>query len=150
MVTSVAVTFNGTVSASVLTSGLTLTRTALPNGQAGDNATVGTIAVSTTTNSSGNTVATLSFSGSNTEAGSLADGSWMLSLYGSQLGTINRLFGDYEGTGSVDSIDLGVLGTTFGLTSASPGFIAAFDSDDNGIIDSTDLGRFGSNFGLTI
>jgi len=63
---------------------------------------------------------------------------------------ILRLFGDYFGTRVVDSSDLGVLGTSFGLGSGNPAFVAAFDSDGNGQIDSTDLGRFGTNFGLSI
>ena len=65
-------------------------------------------------------------------------------------GNIKRLFGDYGGSGNVDSTDLGVLGTTYGLLATSPAFLAAFDSDGNGVIDSTDLQRFGSNFGLSI
>lgn len=63
---------------------------------------------------------------------------------------IKRLFGDYNGTGDVDSSDLGVFGTTFGLISTNPAFIPAFDSDGNGIIDSTDLLAFGTRFGESI
>ena len=109
------------------------------------------------------TVATLTFSGTNTEAGSLADGSWTLNIKAVNVAGaggvmasnysysgINRLFGDFNGTGTVDSSDLGVFGTTFGLTSSNPAFIAAFDSDGNGVIDSTDLGAFGTRFGLTV
>ena len=150
MVMNLEVTFTGTVSPSLLTNAFTLTRIALPNGEAGDNALIGSIAVSSSTNGNGNTVATLTFFGNNTEAGSLADGSWVLEFDSNQIATVNRLFGDYQGTGNVDSTDLGVFGTTFGLTSSSPSFLAAFDSDGNGIIDSTDLGRFGTNFGLSI
>ena len=163
MVTSIQVTFNDPVDPTALQSAFTLTCNALPNGGAGDGATIGVISVATSTNSSGNTVATLTFSGANTEGGSIGDGIWTLNVNHADVvsGTLQmasdyqqtqiiRLFGDYDGTGVVDSADLGVFGTTFGLTSTSPGFIAAFDHDGNGIIDSTDLGRFGTNFGLTI
>ena len=108
-------------------------------------------------------MATLTFSGATTEGGSLADGNWTLSIDAadvtndgavmaanySQTGIL-RLFGDYLGTGTVDSADLGELGTTFGLGSNSTAFLPAFDSDGNGEIDSIDLGRFGTNFGLSI
>ena len=163
MVTSIAVTFNGAVNTSLLQNAFILTRVGLPNGVAGDNAAPSTISVATSTNSSGNTVAILTFSGSNTEGASLADGNWTLDINhsdvqngGTQMTTdyvqsgIKRLFGDIYGTGTVDSADLGLFGTTFGLTSNSAAFIAGFDSDGNGVIDSTDLGAFGTRFGLTI
>ena len=111
-------------------------------------------------------MALLTFSGGNTEGGSLADGDWSLSIAAADVtsngvsmaanyntpngSSILRLFGDYDGTRSVDSSDLGVLGTTFGLEASNPGFLEAFDNNGNGVIDSTDLGRFGSNFGLSV
>ena len=161
--TSITVTFHGSGNPTALASAFTLTRMGLPNGEAGDNATPGTITVATSTNASGNTLATLTFSGANTEAGSLADGNWTLTINASQITAggipmssdyvqpdIKRLFGDINGSGTVDSSDLGIFGTTFGLTSTSPAFIVGFDSDGNGIIDSTDFGAFGTRFGLTI
>ena len=162
-VLSIQVTFSTAVNTTALSTAFSLKRAELPKGAAGDYAAIGTISVATSTNGSGNTVATLTFSGTNTEGGSLADGNWTLGINAADVtsgGTpmvsnytqtgILRLYGDYSGTGTVDSTDLGVLGTTFGLGSSSPSFIAAFDSDGNGIIDSTDLGRFGTNFGLSI
>ena len=163
MLTSITVAFTGIVSSSALASAFTLQRMDLPNGEAGDNASPGAITVTDSTNASGDTVATLAFSGANTEGGSLSDGSWTLTINAAQITAggipmssdyvqpdINRLFGDMNGTGTVDSTDLGLFGTTFGLTSSSSAFIAAFDSDGNGVIDSTDLGAFGTRFGLTI
>ena len=157
-VLSIQVVFSEAVDPTALQSAFSLTRVGLPNGQPGDNATIGVITVSTSTN-----VATLTFSGANTEGGSLADGNWTLNInaadvaYGglpmaadyTQTGIL-RLYGDYDGTRTVDSTDLGVLGTTFGLTSTSPAFLGAFDNEANGQIDSNDLSRFGANFGLTI
>ena len=163
---SIQVTFSEAVNTTALKSAFKLTRVGLPNGAAGDNAIIGSIFIATSTNSSGATVALLTFSGGNTEGGSLADGDWSLSIasadvtsngvsmaanYNTPSGSgILRLFGDYDGTGNVDSSDLGVLGTTFGLVANNPGFLTAFDNDGNGVIDSTDLGRFGTNFGLSI
>ena len=162
MVTSISITFTSAVNQTLLSNAFSLKRVGLPNGEPGDNAMVGQIEV-TSIVISGQTAATLTFSGANTEGGSLSDGNWTLSinpndvinngmpLVGSNTITgIKRLFGDFSGTGSVDSGDLGVLGTTFGISSKDPAFIAAFDSDGNGLVDSTDLGRFGTNFGLTI
>ena len=143
-----------------LKSAFSLTRAGLPNGLPGDGATIGTI---TPTLSANSTVITLTFSGINTEGNSIGDGNWTLNVNGSDITSggvpmsgnytetgILRLYGDYDGTGTVDSTDLGVLGTTYGLTSTSPAYIEAFDSDGNREIDSTDLGRFGTNFGLSI
>lgn len=165
-VISITVTFTAAVHPSPLqeAGAFTLTRKGLPNGERGDDATIGNIAASFNDD---DTQATLIFSGANTEGGSLADGSWQLVIIrtdvvsagglmssnyisNTTLTPILRLFGDQTGSGTVDSTDLGMLGATFGLTSSSPAFLPAFDSDGNGIIDSIDLGRFGTNFGLTI
>ena len=154
-VTTLTVTFSTEVDITASQNAFTLTR-------ASDGATIGTITVNTSIVND-QTVAVLTFSGANTEATSLADGNWTLSINAADvlnqgtpmaanysMGNIKRLFGDIEGTGVVDSTDLGIFGTTFGLTSSNPAFIEGFDSDGNGVIDSTDLGRFGTNFGLTI
>lgn len=121
---------------------------------------IGAIGVSTAVNGSGETVATLTFSGANTEYGSLADGKWMLTINqgnivdsggpmaSNYVSYYYRLFGDINGALVVNSSDLSIFGTIYGLTSSSPSFIGGFDSDCNGVIDSTDLGRFGQNFGL--
>ena len=163
MVTSIQITFNEAVDPVALANAFTLTRVKQANGAAGDNATIGSIHVVVSSDSSGRTVATLTFSGANTEGGSLADGNWTLkvdhnSIVSSGLhattdyivSNIKRLYGDFYGTGTVDSTDLGLFGTAFGLTSSNPAFLALCDSDGNGVIDSIDLGRFGSNFGLSI
>ena len=162
MVTSITVTFDEVVNPTLLQNAFTLTRVS-------DGAMIGTINVSSTV-INGKTVATLTFAGANTEGSnglyqdlSLADGNWTLEINAADVvsngvplsanyyvSNIKRLFGDATGTGEVDSIDLGLFGTTFGLTLSSPAFLSYFDSDGNGIIDSTDLGRFGTNFGLTI
>lgn len=68
-----------------LQTAFTLTRTRLPNGAPGGNATIGTISVATTTNGSGDTLAMLTFSGTNTEGGSLADGIWTLNINHNQV-----------------------------------------------------------------
>jgi len=162
-VLSIQVTFSTLVNTAVLQSAFTLTRTGLPNGKAGDNATIGGIAVATSTNGSGNTVATLTFSGSNTEGQSIGDGNWTLTVAAADVvndGTpmagnyshtgIKRLFGDIDGSGVVDSNDLGIFGTTFGLTSSNPSFIEGFDYDGNNVVDSIDLGGFGTRFGQSI
>lgn len=161
MLTSLTVTFSEVVNTAPLANAFTLTRLS-------DSATVQVNVSTAVVNNQ--TVATLTFSGSNTEGSdglypnlSIADGNWTLTINHADVvsgGTImatdytqaniKRIFGDYYGTGTVDSSDLGVLGTTFGLGLGNPAFIAAFDSDGNGEIDSVDLSAFGTRFGLTI
>ena len=163
MVTSIQVTFSEPVDVSTAQMAFSLTRVGLPNNTPGDDATIGTITATPTTSGSTAAVFILTFSGVNTEAASLGDGNWTLNIDNTKVASdgvqmtakyqqtnIKRLFGDYYGSGEVDSVDLGVFGTTFGYEYPSPAFIAAFDSDGNGIIDSIDLDRLGINYGLTI
>ena len=163
MVTSIQLTFNEAVDPLALANAFTLMRVKQVNGVAGDNAVIGNIHVAVSSDASGHTIATLTFSGANTEGSSLADGNWTLTVDHNSVvsngvhattdymaSNIKRLFGDFNGTNIVDSSDLGLLGTTFSLTSSNPAFLAMCDSDGNGVIDSIDLGRFGINFGSSI
>ena len=163
-VLSIQLTFNTPIdNTAALQSAFTLTRAGLPDGVPGDGAAIGQITATVST--SNPDIVTLTFSGANTEGGSLADGNWTLSINPADVtsngvpmassysySSILRLFGDYNASGTVDSSDLGVLGTTFGLTQTSSprAYISAFDSDGNGEIDSIDLGAFGTRFGLII
>src|SRR5262249_11495480 len=76
-VTTLAVTFNSAVT--LQPGAFTLTRVGMVGGGPGDNATVGTINVSTQT-VGGATVATLTFAGANVTNGSLDDGNWTLKV----------------------------------------------------------------------
>jgi hypothetical protein len=123
----------------------------------------------------GQTVVTLdSFTGPATEFGSLADGRYTLTALASQIsangqalegngdGTpgdnytfggaqgLFRLFGDSDGNGTVDALDLFRLRTSFGKTSADPGYLADFDFDGSGAIDALDLFRFRQRFGTVL
>jgi glucose/arabinose dehydrogenase len=161
-VTTLAVTFDQTVT--LAPGAFTLTRVGLPNGGAGDNATVGTITVSTQT-INGATVATLTFAGANTTAGSLNDGNWTLTVDHTKVqsavgavgmvanftqANIKRLYGDVNGDGKVDNADYFQLRSTFGLSTGQAGFLAAFDADGNGVIDNADYFQFRARFGATI
>ena len=160
MVTSIQIFFTSAVDTTLLKSAFSLIRTGLPNKVAGDNAVIGNISVAISANGM---VATLTFSGANTEGGSLADGNWKLSIdhtkvvsNGEEMAAdyqesgIKRLFGDLDGNGSVDSTDLGLFGMTFGLATSNLQFMASCDGDANGIDDSIDLGGFGTRFGSTL
>jgi hypothetical protein len=130
-----------------------------------DGVMVGLVNVAISTVGMG-TVAALTFSGANTQFGSLADGNWTLtvlaanaqSLAGTPLaadhvtGGIKRLFGDINGDGTVDgATDFAAFGGTFGLTTGVAAFIGAFDFNADGTIDgSTDFAQFGARFGRTI
>ena len=110
------------------------------------------------------TILTLTFTGTNATPGeeylSLADGIWALTTdltkvhTSSGAGTgsgvtnnIRRLFGDVNGTGTVDGGDFGLFGSTFGLNDQDPSFNAQFDVNADGSINGGDFGPFGSRFG---
>jgi len=108
-------------------------------------------------------VITLTFTGTNNIPGeefySLADGIWTLTTDLSLLNgvggasnpavtnNIRRLFGDVNGTGTVDGGDFGLFGSTFGLNDQDPSFNAQFDVNADGSINGGDFGPFGSRFG---
>ena len=61
-----------------------------------------------------------------------------------------RLFGDSDGNGVVDALDLLRLRTSFGKVSTDPGFLAYFDFDGSGAVDAPDLFRFRQAFGTVL
>src|SRR5207248_4008916 len=118
-----------------------------------------TLFVDLSASTAAQTVARLTFSGSLTEFGSLIDGTYTLTVLGSQVtgngqpldgdgnGTpggdftfhLFRLFGDGDGNGGVDFSDL----ARFRLALGSPtGYNPAFDFDGNGSVDFSDLAQF--------
>jgi Hypothetical glycosyl hydrolase family 15/Dockerin type I domain len=160
--TSLAVTFNSAVT--LLPGAFSLTRVGLPGGAAGDNATVGTIAVSTQT-VNGVTVATLTFGGAYTTAGSLDDGNWTLTIDHTKVqaatgaapmtadytqANVRRLFGDINGDGTVDNLDFFLLKQTFLRSTGDPLFLSGLDYDGSGTVDNADFFQFKSRFGKTI
>jgi hypothetical protein len=163
-VTTIQVTFSTQVT---LGSGaFTLTRVGLPNGVAGDNATLqssdGTIGVSTQV-INGQTVATLTFSGANTAGGSLNDGNWTLTVNhaavtngGTPMATdfhqtnIKRLFGDFDGSGTVNAFDYGKFRLAYGSGSSDSTYVAFLDYDGSGAINAFDYGQFRLRYGSSI
>jgi hypothetical protein len=153
-VTQVTVTFDADVDPGPLATAFALSRVS-------DGATVGTIAV-TTALVAGRTVATLTFSGANVESGSLADGRWTLSVdpakvvrRGAAMAAgfafgLHRLFGDSEGDGDVDVLDLARFRQSYGKSAGQPGYAADFDSEGDGDVDVLDLSRFRQRYGRTI
>jgi hypothetical protein len=57
-----------------------------------------------------------------------------------------RLFGDGDGNGTVDLIDLSQFRDTYTRTSADPRYLAYFDFDQDGVVDSDDLSEFTARF----
>ena len=97
----------------------------------------------------------LTFSGPTIVAGSLADGSYSLTLVASAIrdaanqplsaGTtlqFTRFFGDLNGDGDSDSYDALAFRDAYGLSFGQQGFVSAFDYDGNGVIDSNDNIQF--------
>jgi hypothetical protein len=135
-----------------------LTRTG-PGGPAGDVA----LAVDLSGSTVAQTVARLTFSGPLTESGSLIDGNYTLSVFGSRVTgsgglpgvgdtttSFHRLFGDADGDRDVDALDFFRLRDAFGKAAGTPGYLADFDADADGDVDALDLFRFRNRFGITL
>jgi hypothetical protein len=116
----------------------------------------------------GETVAVLTFAGPEFLGGSLADGSYTLTVradlvhdrWGRELdgdgdGTaggdrafgFSRLFGDSDGDGNVDGRDRDRFRSAFGTTAAEAGYLWYFDFDGDGDVDGPDNGQFNRRFG---
>src|SRR5438034_767143 len=116
----------------------------------------------------GKTVAVLTFVGTEIVGGSLADGSYTLTVradrvhdrWGRQLdgdgdGTAGgdrvdgfiRLFGDSDGDGDVDRLDRDLFRSAFNTSAGEAGYLWYFDFDGDGDVDGRDNGQFNRRFG---
>ncbi|HJZ55274.1 MAG TPA: aryl-sulfate sulfotransferase [Gemmataceae bacterium] len=116
----------------------------------------------------GKTVALLSFAGPEFIGGSVADGSYTLTVLadrvhdrwgrqldgdgdgaagGDRVDGFRRLFGDADGDGDVDSRDRDRFRATFGTTAGGTGYLWYFDFDADGDVDGHDNGQFNRRFG---
>jgi hypothetical protein len=114
------------------------------------------------------TVAVLTFAGAKFVGGSLADGSYTLTVladrvhdrWGRELdgdgdGAAGsnrvdgffRLFGDSDGDGDVDKRDRDRFRAAFGTSAADAGYLWYFDFDGDGDVDDPDNGQFNRRFG---
>src|SRR5262249_34698575 len=162
------VTFSGLVTLPTdPTAAFKLTRLG-PGGPTGDV----TLAVDLSGSTATQTAARLTFAGATfTENNSLIDGNYSFTVLGSQVigangfaldgdnnGTAGgnnvseqyRLFGDADGSRTVDAVDLLALRPSFGLLAGQPGYLAYFDFDGNGTVDALDLLRFRLRFGTVL
>ncbi len=130
----------------------------------------GAVGLSAAVNDTGSsTVVTLTFSGSQTIPGTLAgvnptliDGNYTLTVLANQVtasgrplaSNVNfsffRFFGDANGDGKVDALDLFQLAGTYGKSSGQTGFDPTFDNNGDGAVDALDLFAFAGNFGKTL
>jgi hypothetical protein len=130
---------------------------------AGDNVTV--VAAFTTQLVNGVTVVTLTFSGANTDFGSLQDGNWTPTVDDAKVSAANsgtlmasdfsqqnikRLYGGYDGNGVVNAFDFAKFHLAYGSGSADPSYIAFFDYDANGAINAFDFAQFRMGYGSGI
>lgn len=95
--------------------------------------------------------------GNNT--GSLVDGTYRLDIDPAKVTangvamaapaemTFHRLFGDVQGSKTVNTADFGAFRLALGKTAGQAGFDAALDFDNNGTINSLDFGQFRNRFG---
>jgi hypothetical protein len=149
------------------------------------------LATNVATNGSGQTVVTLTFSGSETDSVSganggqlsLADGRYSLTILSSNVtgstglaldgdgngtaggnylspndslggGTgqlhLYRLFGDANGDGIVDQLDLGLFRSAFNARAGDPAYLSYLDADNSGVVDQLDLGQFRVRFNQNV
>ena len=153
MVNSLTVTFDRVVSFDPGQFGL----------QAGNGSAVGLDVA--TSEVGGRTVAVLTFTGPGIVAGSLADGSYTLTVRGDRVRdeegreldgdrdgngggehtvAFFRLFGDADGDGDVDGSDRDRFRTAYG---SGAGYLWYFDFDGDGDVDGVDNGEFNRRFG---
>ena len=108
----------------------------------------------------GKTVAVLTFSGPEFVGGSLADGSYTLTvradrvhdrfgreLDGDGVDSFFRLFGDSDGDRDVDWLDRELFWSAFGTESGESAYLWFFDFDGDGGVDGLDNGQFSRRFG---
>jgi hypothetical protein len=115
----------------------------------------------------GRTVAVLTFTGPGIVGGSLADGSYTLTVRADRVHDaigreldgdgdgiagddradgVRRLFGDSDGDGDVDRLDRDVFRSAFHTTADEPGYLWYFDFDGDGDVDGRDNGQFNRRF----
>jgi len=119
----------------------------------------------------GQTVVTLTFTGADIVGGSLADGRYVLTVVsnrvrdslgnpldgdadgqpgGDNVASLFRLFGDVNGDGAVNGLDVAAFRTAFGSSAADPTFRAFLDFNGDGAINGLDLAAFRSRFGTVL
>lgn len=168
-ITTIEVTFAGSVDATAFTGlgAITLTRfAATPSG------TVGTVVQTGATGANGRVIVAqgapnslvLTFDNADSsnitagvEYGSLADGRWQLAIPAASFISVEpipptppqlrRLFGDFDNNGTVDGADFANFGIVFGTNALASD---AFNYDANTTIDGADFSEFGARIGLTL
>ncbi len=131
--------------------------------------------LATSTNGSGQTVATITFAGAFTRGvqAALVDGYYQLTIDGSKIHRGSQtldmngdgvggdtfvmgaaeadnffaLYGDSTGDGLVGVAEFGQFRASFGKLAADPAYNALFDSDGDGAVGVADFGQFRSRFG---
>jgi hypothetical protein len=124
----------------------------------------GLLRVTTTLDSQGHTVATLTFVGGWIVGGSLADGRYTLTVHSNlvhdhQFGvamaadatdTFFRLYGDVNGDGKVDNTDSAALQKAYRSRRGMANYAWYFDVNNDGVIDATDYSQFLRRYGTSL
>jgi hypothetical protein len=119
----------------------------------------------------GQTVVSLTFTGAEIIGGSLADGRYTLTVVsanvrdaldaaldgdgngqagGDNVTRLFRLYGDGNGDGAVNGLDLTAFRSAFGTVSNDAGYVAFLDFNGDGTINGTDLTQFRNRFGVIL
>ena len=123
---------------------------------------VGTVGINVSTQTVNNqSVATITFT-SNLDGNSLADSRYRLTVVANQIlvGSVpmaadsvtnfHRMFGDANGSATVDIQDFGLFSLAYFTSSGNPNYRAHFDKDSNGNIDIFDFGQFSLRYFTTL
>jgi hypothetical protein len=112
-----------------------------------------------------NTTYVLTFSGAQFIGGSLANGRYVLTVNHTLVNGVNggvmtadqnylffRLFGDYNGDGTVNNADYAIFRKAFNAVLGSLPYASYwyFDYDDSGKIDNNDYSQFLTDFGTSL
>jgi hypothetical protein len=118
----------------------------------------------------GDTVATLTFTGSSIIGGSLADGRYTLTVLSNQVtlggqpldgdgdgvpggnlvAQFFRFYGDVNGDGTVNGLDYAAFRASFGSTTGGPSYVDFLDYNADGTINGLDFAQFRARFGTTL
>jgi hypothetical protein len=75
---------------------------------------------------------------------------WGNALASDSTFAFHRLFGDYDGNGTVNSVDYARLTNAFGAKQGTATYLSLFDYDGNGVINSADYAQFTRRFNVRL
>ena len=128
-----------------------------------DGSTAGTLPSLSWSSADGGVTWIVTFSGNGVVAGSIGDGMYDLTINSQQLQDSNqqsiaanvvtpfiRLFGDFDGNGTVNNADYARFRAAYGSSIGDSAYLALFDYDGNGTINNLDYAQFRTRYGSSL